>query len=1072
MSDAASTSAPAPNPASEWVYEPAISPGLKWLLYVIFFGFALLGATGAYLVVIRILEATDQTVYTNSSSLWIFFIHVAVGIILLAPFLYFGIRHWSTARFRFNRKAVKLGIGVFISGVVVCVTGLALVQLDENIQLPTGLFRDIVRIAHTVVPFLAVWLYIQHRRAGPRIQWKWGYVWTGFVGLFIAIMVFLHYQDPHKWFLSAPKEGDQYFHPSKARTAGGKFVSAETFMMDEYCMKCHEDIYKDHLHSAHKRSSFNNPPYLTSVRETMKVAGVHASRWCAGCHDPVPFLTGQFDDPDYFKNIDNSDQFLKDNPTAHAGISCTVCHGMTHVNSVTGDGDYVIDEPEHYPFATSKNPALQWLNNQMIKAKPDFHKKTFLKPFHKTSNFCSTCHKVSLPVELNKYKEFLRGQNHHDSHLLSGFSSSARSFYYPPKAQSCTDCHMPLKKSNDFGAKDFDGSGERKIHDHFFPGANTGLPWMLSQMTEDIGEAEGLQKAAKRNADFLRGTDGTGAKLRIDLFGIKEGGTIDGKLHVLRPDIPTLEPEKPYLLEVVLRTLKVGHLFTQGTADSNEIWVECQAVAHDPDQPQAKGKVLSQNGGMIGEGKPRKLPKRDYVTLDDRPVDKEAHFVNVFMLDRHGDRINRRNAQDIFTPLYNHQIPPGAGQVVHYALTIPNGIKSVKLKVRLRYRKFDYEYMKIVHKGKVPKLPIVDLCEDEIILPVAGSSVKKEDLPKQTSPIEPWQRWNDYGIGCYLEGGAGNKKGELRQAEEAFKKVIQIGKGKGVGYGYLNLSRIHFDEGRYDDAIEVLNKAKSNDLPVPAPWWTVAWMTARVNVQNGNLDQAIDNYRKILNPDLQPRDDGFDFTKDYMVINELANAYFTKADSSEEEKERDFWLRRAIQQFERAQELDPENVEAHYRLSQAYRLLGSALAEKVEPSAKAEQKLPKEVEKLKAFFARQMEAFSDNGKAIAAREQIARDLGEHISRLGKQSYGLVATKGPVLRMLLSKCRPMADEADSKLKAAAAYLLGHIHRELHAIYKPDFHAEGVAVRAFRAKLTPESKAADRASQAIPIYPMKP
>ena len=41
------------------------------------------------------------------------------------------------------------------------------------------------------------------------------------------------------------------------------------------------------------------------------------------------------------------------------------------------------------------------------------------------------------------------------------------------------------------------------------------------------------------------------------------------------------------------------------------------------------------------------------------------------MLDRDGNRIDRRNPQDIFTPLYNHQIPPGAAQVVHYGLAVP-----------------------------------------------------------------------------------------------------------------------------------------------------------------------------------------------------------------------------------------------------------------------------------------------------------------------------------------------------------------------------------------------------------------
>ena len=37
---------------------------------------------------------------------------------------------------------------------------------------------------------------------------------------------------------------------------------------------------------------------------------------------------------------------------------------------------YNTNEPQHYPFAFSDKPALQWLNNQLIKAKPDFHKRT------------------------------------------------------------------------------------------------------------------------------------------------------------------------------------------------------------------------------------------------------------------------------------------------------------------------------------------------------------------------------------------------------------------------------------------------------------------------------------------------------------------------------------------------------------------------------------------------------------------------------------------------------------------------------------------------------------------------
>ena len=109
----------------------------------------------------------------------------------------------------------------------------------------------------------------------------------------------------------------------------------------------------------------------------------------------------------------------------------------------------------------------------------------FLKPLHKTTEFCSVCHKVHLPLALNKFKHidgnsyqkhFIRGQNHYDAFLLSGLGHGASSFYYPPKAETnCNRCHMPSVASNDFGARPFGDSGTLSIHDHLFPGANTGI---------------------------------------------------------------------------------------------------------------------------------------------------------------------------------------------------------------------------------------------------------------------------------------------------------------------------------------------------------------------------------------------------------------------------------------------------------------------------------------------------------------------------------------------------------------------------------------------------------------------
>src|SRR5262249_36738290 len=146
------------------------------------------------------------------------------------------------------------------------------------------------------------------------------------------------------------------------------------------------------------------------------------------------------------------------------------------------------------------NPLLQFVNQQLVKAKPEFHKKTFLKDLHKTPEFCSTCHKVSIPYELNHYKEFLRGQNHYDTYLLSGVSGhKASSFYYPEKAQeNCNGCHMPLLPSDDFGAKFFNPTNHvLNVHNHLFPAANTGVAYLRGD-TETVQAHQGFLKDCAR----------------------------------------------------------------------------------------------------------------------------------------------------------------------------------------------------------------------------------------------------------------------------------------------------------------------------------------------------------------------------------------------------------------------------------------------------------------------------------------------------------------------------------------------------------------------------------------------
>ncbi len=965
--------------------------------------------------------------------------HGIIGAILFAPFFVFGTWHFLTAWRRPNKAAIRRGIWAYVFGLLIGGTGFALFQFEGLPQLPTGtITRAVVYWLHIVIPFAAVWAYVSHRKAGPRIKWGVAKWWAIGVAVFVGGMVTLHSQSPHRWYAEGPKDGEAYFHPSESHTSDGKFIPADSMMSDTYCMKCHPQVYNDHFHSSHKFSSFNNPAYLVSVAETRKVSlerdgNTKGSRWCAGCHDPVPLFSGAFDDPNFDMNS---------HPTAHAGITCVACHSITHIHGATGNGGYTIEASDHYPFAFSENKALQALSNQTIKAKPDVHKKTFLKPFHKTSEFCATCHKVALPVELNHYKDFLRGQNHYDSFLLSGASGhGARSFYYSAKAfDNCSTCHMPLEESQDFGAKDFDNSGTRKVHNHNFPGANTGLMTLLKNEPKYAMHSEGFDKAIAMHEGYLKDK-----RLRIDLFGLKDGATTSHEKLIapLRPNLPVLKPGNSYVVEVVVRTLVIGHHFSQGTVDSNEIWVDFQATSG--------GKEIARNGALNGPN-------------DTGPVDEWSHFINVHMLDRNGNRINRRNAQDIFTPLYDHQIPPGAAAVVHYRLDVPKDVTGpIELNVKLRYRKFDYEYMSIIHEGKVsPKLPIVDICQDKVTLPVEGIATS---VPPQESPIpaeKRWERWNDYGIANLIEGGVGNRRGNFKQAEAAFRQLIASDTKEAVSQGHVNLARVMIEEGRNQDAAEQLNLAGKAEPP--APWWTRAWLTATVNSETAtkaeHLDAAIADLERIVDPANQPRERGFDFRHDYVIQNMLANRLFKRRlfepDGSESQKQ---LVLKAITAAERVLKLDPEDVQAHDLLKQGYStLVGEPASPRVDRPAP----------EFGGLLALATQA-ADVKQPLLTRMDLVHQLQAGLDAIGKQPPRADQPKLVTMRALWKALQPLYHtEQDPVLRDALAAMMSSLHREFHTIFKPDEVARSAATRLYRSK----NPAANYAARDRIVYPTTP
>lgn len=701
------------------------------------------------------------------------------------------------------------------------------------------------------------------------------------------------------------------FFPASAQTNVGGIIPSNFFMDSEACGECHKKIYEEWKASSHHYGSFNNQFYRKAIEAMQEVQGTpNGSRWCAGCHDHAVFFNGRFDKP-------IKDQI--DTPEAHAGLACTSCHAITHVNSTMGNNGFTIEYPPLHELMTSKNKAVRTMVDFMTYLNPKPHSQTFLKPFMtaQSSEYCSACHKVHLDVPVNNYRWF-RGFNDYDNWQASGFGEGARSFYYPPEGKTCGGCHMPLEDSTELGSKD--GKG----HSHSFIGANTALAYSNKEqkqfeaerkfltsgfITVDIFGAQPVEDNGKDTNMVRRAAQGpqlsTGGAIGEEAEQstetvIRDVGQVAGPIDLAKPK---LVPGKTARVDVVVRTRKIGHFFPGGTLDSFDIWLEFQAT-------DATGKVIYLNGGVEDGGKGR--------------VDAGAHMYKAYQLDADGNEINKRNAWQARSVLYVHAIQPGAADTVHYLMRIPKDAKGpIKLTAKLNHRKFSWYYTQFAFAGKlkpgqdmsqrdlhrdnleysfdpkdipanvsaefkneIPSTPITVLASAEATVDLTNNPA--EQKWEQVTNKKTRERWNDWGIGLLLQG-------DVKGAEYAFTKVTEA--EPGYADGWLNVARALIQEGETERAKPFIKKALETDPKLGRTYY----FRALIEKADGDYDAALKSLAIVTAK----------YPRDRVVWNQVARLQFLKRD-----------YKASIEALMKVNAVDPEDLQMHYTAMLAYRGLG------------------------------------------------------------------------------------------------------------------------------------------------------
>ena len=160
--------------------------------------------------------------------------------------------------------------------------------------------------------------------------------------------------------------------------------------------------------------------------------------------------------------------------------------------------------------------------------------------------------------------------------------------------------------------------------------------------------------------------------------------------------------------------------------------------------------------------------------------------------------------------------------------------------------------------------------------------------PKTASSKEDWTRWNDYGIGLFLQG-------DLKAAAAAFEKITQADPQNPDGW--TNIGRVLLQEGDTAGARKVLEKS----LVIDARLARTNFFYARALKEDGDYDGAIAHLRTVLEQ----------FPRDRVVRNELGRVLFLQKRYAD-----------AVKEFEQTLSIDPEDLQAHYNLMLCYNGLG------------------------------------------------------------------------------------------------------------------------------------------------------
>lgn len=353
----------------------------------------------------------------------------------------------------------------------------------------------------------------------------------------------------------------------------------------------------------------------------------------------------------------------------------------------------------------------------------------------------------------------------------------------------------------------------------------------------------------------------SGNYLNVDIFGIQKSSSepVIGPLG----SVPfSLKPGETVQLMVVIQNKNIGHSLIPEVRDLYETRVQFQVR-------DAAGKSIYRSGDIQPDGM----------------IDQHAHSFTNRPVNVDGEFVDNHKVWTIHSMAYDNTIQAGRSALVRYDIHIPHDAKGpLTVTAAVNYRHLRQSYLNNVFGPDHPAYPLIELASRTRVIKLGKNSAS----PTDPTDNPEWMRWNNLGIG-YLD------QLQYADAVNAFEQVVKL--RPDYADGHINVGLTYIEWEKYSEARSSLEQA----LKFAPNSARALYYLALVERRSAHPEAEVADLQQVITQFPQSRD----------ARRELGISFYQQHRYPE-----------AIEQFEKLQTIDPDDVAAHYNLSILYRRVG------------------------------------------------------------------------------------------------------------------------------------------------------